>query len=291
MSALIAYCVSFLSRLFRGSIVQKSRYSDAIQPFVKHKTLSYEEFKLKDILVVGDVHGCYDEAMELLKKVESETSRKFVTIFVGDMVNKGPKNFEMLDFLRQREDVYCVRGNHEQAILRIFLAMKESVPDDLKPHKSNNWFSKLTPAQFEYIRNLPYTISIPLLQMIVVHAGFIPHKPLHEQDDHDMLHMRGLVWVKDDFHGKVLTPTESIQGDLWAQCWPGPEHVYFGHDAITRLQRQEHCTGLDTGCLYGGKLTAVLIEVPENISGPVKHSSLKRKFFTIDAKKPHVKVN
>jgi hypothetical protein len=59
-------------------------------------------------------------------------------------------------------------------------------------------------------------------------------------------------------------------GVLWGARWPGPELVVFGHHATAGLQRHPHAVGLDTGCVYGGKLTAYVLPDDRFVSVPAR---------------------
>jgi hypothetical protein len=54
-------------------------------------------------------------------------------------------------------------------------------------------------------------------------------------------------------------PCDRLAGRLWGELWRGPPHIVFGHNAITGLQLHPDATGLDTGCVYGGQLSALVL--------------------------------
>ncbi len=231
--------------------------------------------KIRKVLFVGDVHGCHDELNELLEKADVYESDDIVVIFVGDICNKGPKNIETIRLIRQLGTMaYSVRGNHEQAVLYRLKQFDEQA----KLASNYSWIIELSPEERLFLEQLPCTISIPLLSVIVVHGGLVPGIKLLDQKPHDMINMRNYV------HEKLAGSSKIDDGLPWGSQWPGPQFVIFGHDARRLLQKYRHAIGLDTGCLYGLRLTGYMVNV--NDENPMQNGQ----FISVDSGSAYAKT-
>ncbi|OQS04757.1 hypothetical protein THRCLA_03023 [Thraustotheca clavata] len=214
----------------------------------------------KRVVIIGDVHGCFDE-LELLLQACNYSPANDLLVFVGDLVNKGPKSPQVVHFVRT-SGALCVRGNHDDAALHAYYARRTSTSEKEPTAFAEryDYVEQLTPEDISFLEQLPFTITFPELNALVVHAGVVPNVPLEEQDPKNLYKMRFLE--KNSDGGFIASEVKSEHGALWAPQYVGSPFIYFGHDAKAGLQKCEHALGLDTGCCYGRELTAVIL--PEN---------------------------
>lgn len=213
-------------------------------------------------IVVGDVHGCFDELCDLLAKLNYREGED-VLVLVGDLVNKGPKSVQVVRWARERQ-VPCVRGNHDDALLSVLRRTGKWA--DSAPPPSYDYARDLSPEDVAYLEGLPYSLSLPWLNVLVVHAGIVPGRPLSEQRPLDLFKMRN---VRPAAEGGGLEGLEKgAEGaEPWAKVYGGElGHIVFGHDAKRGLQREVHATGLDSGCCYGKQLSALVLPAHEIVS-------------------------
>ncbi|TYZ65732.1 hypothetical protein PybrP1_011993 [[Pythium] brassicae (nom. inval.)] len=224
------------------------------------------------VVVVGDVHACADELQLLLRACAFNAARDTL-VLVGDLVNKGPKPVEVVRFAREA-NALCVRGNHDDAALAAYYAWRTGGGARDASDSKYRYVEQLSPEDVRFLEELPFTLTLPAQNAIVVHAGLVPGVPLHAQRPLDMYKMRFIEPVDQD--GGIDEPVrewaaletraaarEAGQLFQWATQWRGPQHVFFGHDAVPGLQREAFATGLDTGCCYGRQLTACILPARE----------------------------
>ncbi|KAJ5689493.1 hypothetical protein N7462_003885 [Penicillium macrosclerotiorum] len=238
----------------------------------------------KRLVIVGDVHGCKEELLELLAKIDFSTTGGDHLVFAGDMINKGPDSSGVIDIAREM-GASCVRGNHEDRVLLLRHQMVEAnslTGEDVHDVKMHDISEKealeralarsLNDDQADWLNSCPVILNvgpIPSMgQVVVVHAGLVPGVDLEKQDPSTAMTMRtihldthvpsssskGLNWAK---HQSLLySSLKSSHADPRSQTMT----VIYGHDAKTGLKIRTHTKGLDSGCVKGGKLTALVIE-------------------------------
>lgn len=210
-------------------------------------------------IIVGDVHGCSGELATLLDRVAFASGDRLVC--VGDLVARGPDSPGVLDIVRQT-GALVVRGNHEQTLLD-WLAEREGAlagrPPGARrkidrPHRE--LARALRPIDWSLLQTSRVYLDLPEHDVRVVHAGVEPDVALAAQRPDTLMRIR-----------TVLTP-DRRRGErhvLWGTRYAGPPHVVFGHNARPGLQLHPWATGLDTGCVYGGRLTALVLGEREKI--------------------------
>lgn len=204
---------------------------DALGPW--HRRIHADSWQ--DIFVVGDVHGCLPALETLLETLEIGSND--LVVFVGDLIRKGPDSRGVVEYVRERPNMVAVRGNNEQKVLD----GRKTIPS-------------LTDEDLAYLRQLPVAISFE--DCLVVHGGINPEKPLYEHAPDDLLTMRS------------LTPENGYDRPYWFEEYQGPPRVFFGHTVLEEPVEREWAVGLDTGCVYGGALTAYDYRRDQFISVP-----------------------
>jgi len=199
-------------------------------------------------IVIGDIHGCYDELVELLGKLTLAHEDRVVA--VGDLTVKGPKSRAVLDLFSSDPRFSSVVGNHDLALVRHWRGEEVA----LKPAQAKAFAELQTDDHyFIYLASLPLLIN--LTSHVVVHAGLRPGVPLGQQSADDLLELRTLG---DDRTSREGTP--------WYEVYDGPATALFGHWPAQQPRIGKHAIGLDTGCVYGGQLTAYVIETSDFVS-------------------------
>lgn len=213
-------------------------FSEGVQPH--HRQFEIDQYD--DIYMVGDVHGCLSELRTLWERLAP--SEDDLVVFVGDLVRKGPETTAVVEFVDEREHAVSVRGNNEAKIIHDRI--------DTDP------FSEIA----DTVESFPLVVTIG--DAMVVHGGVNPTRPLKTHTPDDLLEMR------------AVPPSNGYDGPFWFQRYDGHKQIFFGHTVLESPFVSEGAVGLDTGCVYGGSLTAYEYRSGEIISVPAERTYQER---------------
>ena len=230
--------------------------------------------------IIGDVHGCFEELCTLLDKLDYKISyensgkgsftathpkgRKL--IFVGDLVDKGPNTPDVLRLalsLIKCDMAYCVIGNHEAKLLKKLEGRNVQLNHGLD--KSVAQFEKETPAFKEevivFIRSLAHHLVFDGENLVIAHAGIQEQMILRDSGSIKAFCLYGETTGKRDADGLP-------ERKNWALNNNGKAKVVHGHVPVVDSVWCNNVLDIDTGCVYGGRLTALrypeleLVDVP-----------------------------
>jgi hypothetical protein len=209
-------------------------------------------------IIVGDVHGCRSELEALLDRIAFTSGDRLV--FVGDLVARGPDSLGVLDIVR-RTGAIVVRGNHEQKLLdwrgaRTAWMHGEAAAKPPIGRMHRDIARSLRPVDWSLLETTPVFFDLPEHGARIVHAGIVPGLAIEAQSPETLMRIR-TVRLPGGRRGK--------DNVLWGAAYEGPPQVVFGHNAAPGLQLHPWATGLDTGCVYGGRLTAMVLAVRQRI--------------------------
>lgn len=223
--------------------------------------------------MVGDLHGCLEELKALLDLLSPGVSDRVTS--VGDFLTKGPSTVACLELWRER-DWSAVLGNNDHEVLRCVRGesstSKGSIEDEARriDHRTD---------LVEYLESLPLVLDYPELDAAVVHGGVLPHNSFERGvDPESLLTLRDVVqdraWWRP---ARDTDPHESRR--FWADEWDGDRFVVYGHTPRPTVAWHGRAVGVDTGCVYGGCLTAAVRSeggIWEAVSVPATKEWVKR---------------
>ena len=190
-------------------------------------------------LAIGDIHGCLTQLTELMKRVKPNSADRIV--FLGDYVDRGPASAGVIDYLIRFAatfpDTVFLRGNHEQMFIDYLDGLDPAIflinggQQTLDSYRDRRMWP-VPSSHRSFLDSLGHYFESD--RHIFVHAGLRPEIPLAEQKDFDML------WIRDEF----------LESDF---DWGKP--VVYGHTPLKEPLLGERRIGVDTGCVYGRRLT------------------------------------
>ena len=228
--------------------------------------------------IIGDVHGCFDELVELLKElgykistppdgetvIEPPQGRK--AIFVGDFVDRGPKVAEVLRLVMGMQETgaaICVPGNHDVKLVHALQGKNVNPTHGLAESLSQleGESAEFKTQIVEFLNRLVSHYVLDNGKLVVAHAGMKAE-----------LQGRASGRVREfALYGETTGETDAFGLPIrinWADEYRGDAMVVYGHTPVAESQWVNRTINIDTGCVFGGKLTALRYPEKELVSVP-----------------------
>lgn len=220
--------------------------------------------------IIGDIHGCFDELIELLGKLGYELDpfedgkedlisarhpEGRTAMFVGDIVDRGPKNVNALRLVMgmvEEGSAQCVVGNHDFKLNKWLKGRKVQLTHglDLTVAELEQTTEAFRKTVSEFIWDLRSHFWLADGRLVVAHAGL-----------KEAMHGRGSGAVRSfAMYGETTGEVDEFGLPVrleWAREYRGKADVVYGHTPMAETEWLNNTLCIDTGCVFGGKLTAL----------------------------------
>ena len=201
---------------------------------------------MNKIFAIGDIHGCFDKLRSLMDRIDIDLDNDTL-VFIGDYIDRGKHSFEVVEYLidlkNRFQNIVFLKGNHEEMLekylsgfdkLTYLVNGGQQALDSYMKNCSRSDGPQIPREHLDFFSSLKLFYQTD--DYIFVHAGLKNKVPLEMQKPEDLLWIRS-KFIKSDYNfGK---------------------QVVFGHTPIPEPLVQPNKIGIDTGAVYGGKLTCV----------------------------------
>jgi len=214
--------------------------------------------------IIGDVHGCFDELVDLLRALGYEVDADGATatprpgrkaVFLGDLVDRGPRVTAVLKLvmnMTRAGTALCVPGNHETKLLKKLQGRDVKVSHGLAEtlDQLTREPAELTQQVAGFIDRMVSHYVLDDGKLVVAHAGM-----------KQALQGRASGRVREfALYGETTGERDEFGLPIrydWASEYRGPAMVVYGHTPVPEAQWLNRTICVDTGCVFGGKLTAL----------------------------------
>lgn len=205
---------------------------------------------MEKIFAIGDIHGCFDKLIELMDVIDVDLGKDKL-VFLGDYIDRGPDSYNVMEYLielkTRHRNIVFLKGNHEEMLENYISGTDRLIYLANGGHTTLDSYidAGITPQKNQFPKD---------------HSVFLKSLDLfHETDNY--------IFVHAGLRDKVALPDQVPEDLLWIRrrfiksSYDFGKRVVFGHTPLSEPLVQKNKIGIDTGAVYGNKLTCV--ELPE----------------------------
>lgn len=238
--------------------------------------------------IIGDVHGCYEELTALIEKLgyrhDGFHPDNRTLAFLGDLTDRGPRSLDVIrlvaNLVKSNKALY-VPGNHCDKLYRYFLGRNVQITHGLETtvaelkQLSEKQYAEIRRMFMDLVKNAPLYHVLDEGRLVIAHAGI-------RADYIGKRNKRVKTFVLyGDITGEFHEDGTPVRRD-WAKHYNGKAFIVYGHTPVLKPRMINNTANIDTGCVFGGHLTALRYPEIEIVQTKSKQPFIPEKFRSFD---------